>query len=172
MRDASRLFIATDANAEGLLEAAWKAARKPTRGGIPNLICIAEPLYILAKELGNVAERVTVILPWGSLLRAVAAPEVASLWQIASLCSAGASVEIVFSYDPQRDAEEGARLGIGQLSAEYMYSTLPEPYQQAGLHIVSAEKIPQQELPMYETTWAKRLASGRSRDVWRLRAIR
>ena len=106
MRDQSRLFIASDANADGLLETAWKAARKPARGGILNLICIAEPLEVLATELESIAERLTVILPWGSLLRAVAAPEATSLLQIASLCSSKANIEIVFSFDPHRDAAE------------------------------------------------------------------
>jgi len=64
LRDAGRLFIATDANPDALLDTAWKAARKPSRGGIPNLICVSEPLEVLAKELSNVADRLTVILPW------------------------------------------------------------------------------------------------------------
>lgn len=172
MRDARRLFIATDANPDALLDTAWKAARKPSRGGIKNLICVSEPLKVLAKELINVADRLTVILPWGSLLRAVAAPEIVSLHQIASLCSEAADVEIVFSCDPQQDAHERARLGIVQLEERIICSTLPERYQQAGLAVLNAAKISQQELAIYETTWAKRLATGRARDIWRLRAKR
>src|SRR5215470_5134087 len=103
----SRLFIASDANPDALSEIAWRAGRKPARGGVPNLICIAEPLETLATELGAVADRVTIILPWGSLLRAVAAPELLSLRYIASLCILEASVEIVLSYDEQRDARQG-----------------------------------------------------------------
>ena len=172
MRDAGRLFIATDANPDALLDTAWKAARKPSRGGIPNLICVSEPLEVLAKELSNIADCLTVILPWGSLLRAVLAPEIASLHQIASLCSDAAGVEIVFSCDPRQDAQERARLGIVQIEQRIISSTLPELYQQAGLAVLKAEKISQQELAIYETTWAKRLATGRPRDIWRLRARR
>jgi len=172
LRDANRLFIASDSNADGLLDTAWKTTRKPARGGISNLLCIAEPLDILSKELGNVADRVTVILPWGSLLRAVAAPEVASLLQIASLCSSDASIEVVFSCDPQCDAGESARLGISHTDERHIKLTLPELYRQAGLRIVAAAKLPQRELSMYETAWAKRLATGRPRDVWRFCATR
>ncbi|HVH86127.1 MAG TPA: hypothetical protein VM912_05340 [Terriglobales bacterium] len=170
MREPERLFLASDANASGLLETAWKATRKPTRGGVANLICIAEPLDVLAQELSRVADRVTVVLPWGSLLRAVAAPEIASLRQIANLCLPCASLEIVFSYDPQRDLREGARLGLSLLNDEHITSKLPRLYEEAGLSVASVEEIPLRELAKYETTWAKRLATGRCRDVWRIQA--
>jgi len=148
------LFIATDANPDALLETAWKAARKPARGGISNLICIAEPLNVLASEFESVADRITVILPWGKLLRAVAIPEIDSLQHIARLTTCNASVEIVFSYD----------------APQVVRANAPHLYEQAGLQITSLEKIPQRELVAYETTWAKRLAFGKPREVWRIRA--
>ena len=96
IRDPARLFIATDANPDVLLETAWKAGRKPVRGVVPNLVCIAEPLQILATELGAVADRMTVILPWAELLHVVAAPDLPALRNIAALCLPGAGIEIVF----------------------------------------------------------------------------
>ena len=135
------------------------------------MLCIAEPLDVLARELGAVAERITVILPWGSLLRAVAAPELESLRQIAGLCLSNANVEIVFSYD-LHDAREGAPLETGVFDEAHITGTLPRHYAQAGLQIVTVEQIPQRELTTYETTWAKRLAFGRPRKVWRIRATK
>ena len=70
---------------------------------------------VLARELSAVADRITVILPWGSLFRSVAGPEPESLHQIAALCLPGATVEIVFSYDEQRDAHSAIRSGIPEL---------------------------------------------------------
>jgi len=172
VRDQSRLFIASDANTDGLLEIAWKAARKPARGGTSNLICIAEPLDALATELQNLADEVTVVLPWGSLLRAVALPGVASLLQIASLCLAQAHFEVVLSFDRRRDAAELARLGLAHLHERHINSALPNAYEQAGLHVASVDRLPQRELMNYETTWAKRLAISHAREVWRLRGVR
>ena len=110
----------------------------------------------------------TVILPWGSLLRAVALPEPASLLQIASLCAPNAKIEIVLSFDPQRDASEGARLGLADLNETHIRSMLLEIYRQVGLEVACVGTIPQQELSEYETTWAKRLAVGSARNVWRI----
>lgn len=168
-REPSRLFIASDSNAAALTEIAWRAGRKPERGGIPNLICIAEPLDALATELAAVADRITIILPWGSLLRAVAAPEVVSLRNIGRLCLAGADLEIVFSYDAQRDARQVIPLAAGALDEEHI-ATLPRLYEQAALQILAADRLPQKELAAYQTTWAKRIAFGRPRKIWRLRA--
>lgn len=168
MREPGRLLIASDANPSALEEIAWRAGRKPARGGVSNLLCIAEPLDVLANQLGAVADRITVILPWGSLLRAVALPEIVSLGNIARLCLPNAAVEIVISYD-QHDAREGAPLGIARLD-EQSIAALQQPYARAGLEITAAESIPHQQLAGYETTWARRLTYGRQRDVWRIRA--
>jgi 16S rRNA (adenine(1408)-N(1))-methyltransferase len=131
--------------------------------------CIAEPLDALSAEITAVADRITVILPWGSLLRAVAAPELVSLRHIADLCLPDADVEIVLSYDEQRDAREGTWLPAGGLDKEHI-ATLRRLYEQAGLPIVAAERFSQGELADYQTTWAKRLAFGRPRKVCLLRA--
>jgi len=160
-REPDRLFIASDANPSLLLETAWKAGRKPARGGISNLICIAEPLDVLAAELGAVADRVTVILPWGSLLRSVAAPDVnslrsiAGLRSIADLCLPDATIEIVFSYDSERDARERAPLGVSVLDERHMLTTLPRLYEQACLPITLVERLSQKELAKRERPYTQ-----------------
>ena len=152
------------------METAWRAGRKPARGGLSNLICIAEPLHLLATELAAVADRITIILPWGSLLRAVATPEMDSLRQIAHLCVPDASIEIVLSYD-EREAQQGVLSPSVRLNDAHV-ANLTGFYEQAGLKIVVAEQLPQRELADYQTTWARRLAFSRPRKVWRLRARR
>jgi 16S rRNA (adenine(1408)-N(1))-methyltransferase len=165
------MFLATDANPDALLQTASRAARKPPRGGVPNLICIAEPLDVIADDLAGAADRVTVILPWGSLLRALVLPEIASLTHLRRLCALNASVEIVFSYDNKRDASARGPLGAFSVQEPHVRHVLPELYERAGFRVTSVEGISEHELGMYETTWAKRLAFGQRREIWRLRAI-
>ena len=59
-----------------------------------------------------------------------------------------------------------APLGVSGLDEQHNLTTLPRHYERASLPIVVVKGIPQQELVSYETTWAKRLAFGRSREVW------
>jgi 16S rRNA (adenine(1408)-N(1))-methyltransferase len=161
------LFIGSDANAAGLTEVAWRAARKPARGGVSNLICIAEPVDVLARELPAAADRVTIILPWGSLLRAVAAPDLDSLRHISRLCLPGADVDIVLSYDELRDARQGILFPGGAFDYGHI-ARLTRAYREAGIQVETANRLSQKELASLETTWAKRLAFGRPRKVWRV----
>jgi hypothetical protein len=138
---------------------------------VSNLLCIAEPADALTGELPGIADRLTVILPWGSLLRVVASPESASLESLRRLCASNAKVEIVFSYDRKRDAGEGGPLGCGGIEERHVQGVLRESYERAGFRIVSIESISREELVSYQTTWAGRLAFGAPREVWRVRGL-
>lgn len=162
------MHVAVDANAEGLLSAASKAARKPARGGVHNLIFIAEPAETLAYELGAVASRMTVILPWSSLLRTVAMPDMDGLQKLSAVCLSGANIEIVFSYDRSRDARQNAPLALAAINESHV-STLSVLYQEAGLNVDGIQRISLDELKEYDTTWSHRLGFGRPREVWRIR---
>ena len=80
--------------------------------------------------LEGLADRLTVLLPWGSLLRAVALGEVDGLSRLRHLCAPGAAVEIVFGYgDSELPAAGG--LSVARVVARYA---------EAGLE-VSATKV-------------------------------
>jgi len=138
---------------------------------VRSLLCIAEPAETLADELGAIANRVTVILPWGSLLRAVALPDISFLCDLRRLCASDATVEIVFSYDERSDAGQQYRLGFASLQESHVRTVLAETYERAGFRVTSIEAISQPDLRLYQTTWATRLAFGRPREIWRLRLI-
>lgn len=111
------------------------------------------------------------ILPWGTLLKAVAKPEIVSLDHVASLCLNDACIEIVLSYDRDRDVRQMAPVETGELDEKHMLTTLPRCYLDAGLKIVNSQRISGTDLMTYETTWAKRLAFGRPREVWRIQSL-
>jgi 16S rRNA (adenine(1408)-N(1))-methyltransferase len=129
---------------------------------VSNLLCVAEPLDVLAPAMGAIAERLSVILPWGNLLETVAIPRQESLRNLATLCLPHATVEIVLSYD-ERNAE--------RLDDQHVVEILPRLYRHAGLRVRRVEKLGNDDLEKYETTWARRLAFGRSRDIWRILAV-
>lgn len=117
--------------------------------------------------LGPAADRVTVILPWGDLLRAIASMPGEGPRALAALCQPGGHLESVFSLDPERDAGLPGLV----LDASYVHGQLQTAYESSGFRVTSLEPIGPGILASYETTWAKRLAFGRHRAVWRLRAV-
>ena len=167
-----RLFVAVDTNPEALIPTARKAGRKASRGGVANLLCIAEAAEVLGSELPGVADRVSVLLPWGRLLHSVVEPKLEDLASIAALCQQGAKVEVLFSYDAQVDGQGHDGLGTSQLDEHHITDRLPELYGAVGLVVKEVKRVSMAELKGYETTWAKRLGYGRVREVWRIRAVK
>jgi 16S rRNA (adenine(1408)-N(1))-methyltransferase len=113
---------------------------------------------------------VTALLPWGSLLRAFALPDVEALRTVRRLCRPGAALEVILALDDERDATELARLGLAEFSERHLTCELTVAYRDAGFRIDAIERMTREELRALPSTWAKRLAFGRERPVWRVRA--
>lgn len=153
-------MIGVDASAEGLREPSRKAAAKPARGGLANAMFGVLPLERAPGELAGLVDALTVLLPWGSLLRAVALPEPANLSRLRGLCKPGASLRAVFGYGAGDPATVQALPG---LEAEGRVAALIAAYAEAGF-AVSARAMTRTEVGELPTTWAKKLAfSGNER---------
>ena len=159
------LVIGVDAAADGLRAAARRVAAKPARGGLPNAMFGRLSLTDAPGELVGLADGLSVLLPWGSLLRAVARPEPAALCALRALCRPGAAVQIVFGYGAEADAAAMQALELPPLDGRGAATTgaLEASYRAAGFS-VSACLATRDDVRALPTTWAKRLAfSGRER---------
>jgi 16S rRNA (adenine(1408)-N(1))-methyltransferase len=136
------LLIGTDAIADNLRDASRRAAR--------NILFARLSLEDAPAELAGLADTLTVLFPWGSLLRAVAHAEREWLQRLRALCKPGAEVRFVF--EPSSDAR-----------------VLESRYREAGLAL-SGRTMPLDEARALPTTWAKKLGySGRPRTFWEFR---
>ena len=136
------LFIGTDAIADNLRDASRRAAR--------NIVFARLSLEDAPAELAGLADMLTVLFPWGSLLRAVAHAEREALQRLRALSKPGAAVRFVF-----------------ELSSDARF--LERRYREAGLAL-SGRTMPLDEACALPTTWAKKLGySGRPRTFWEFR---
>jgi 16S rRNA (adenine(1408)-N(1))-methyltransferase len=124
----------------------------------------------LPLELSGVADAVTVVLPWGSLLAALVRPSASALTQIRGVCGPGATLTVVISVDAARDAAAARRLGLPPLDAAHLHEALPSAYAAAGFAVTSVRPIDARELAAWPSSWAKRLAHGRPRSALRIEA--
>ena len=85
------LVIGIDPVADALVEASRRAAAPARKGGLPNALFVAAAAESLPAGLHGVATRVTVNLPWGSLLRGALALDDAAAAGIACLAAPGGS---------------------------------------------------------------------------------
>jgi 16S rRNA (adenine(1408)-N(1))-methyltransferase len=153
--------IGVDASADGMREVARRSAAKPARGGLVNAMFGVLPLDRAPGELAGLADVLTVLLPWGSLLRAIALPEPEGLAKLRALCKPQARVQVVFGYGPGDPA--GVR-DLPGLTEEARLAGLVVTYAAAGFDVV-ARRMARREVGELATTWAKKLAfSGSERE--------
>ena len=166
-RDApDRFFVGIDANAAALRRFSGRADRER----LFNLVYVRAAVEALPSELTGVADCVTTILPWGSLLAAIARPSVEVLRCIRALCRPGATLTVVFGLDAGRDRAEAARLGLPPLDGAHLRGVLTSGYAEAGFAVASIRPVDAGELARWPSTWARRLAFGLTRPMIRIDA--
>ncbi|MGE0058537.1 MAG: class I SAM-dependent methyltransferase [Dehalococcoidia bacterium] len=164
--DAESLYVAVDPDAESLAEYAYRAGRKPSRGGTSNALFVIASVEELPQELTGIAALVRVNFPWGSLLRGLVLPEAHVLEALASLGVADARFEFVISYDPEHDIAGLAGETLPPLTEARIDDVLAPPYAAAGLQMDHRRQMSLDEAIALPSTWARRLLHGRRREVF------
>ena len=96
-RHRDTFYVGIDANAERMREASHRGARSAQRGGAPNAAFVAASAEDLPGPLAATADEVTVVLPWGSLLRGVLTADHEMVGRLTGLLRAGGRLELLLS---------------------------------------------------------------------------
>lgn len=150
-----------------MTDASRRAGAKPARGGVENAMFVRTAMETLPGLLAGAADEITINYPWGSLLHAVALPELSGLAGIAGLAKPGAKVTIVINVQPLRDAAQAAKLDLVQAALLHDEGALRTAYARAGLDIVRIGAAADETLPV--TSWGRHLAISK-REAWILEA--
>ncbi len=164
------LSIGIDANATQLAEYSAKAVKKPSRGGLPNVLYVLANAEDLPAELTATADCLTINLPWGSLLSGLVQAEPCLLHSIARAAKPGANLEMVinlaaFISDVPRELQS-----LPVPTVDYICQQLKPRYHECGINIRRAEEIGKDGLRQVGTDWAQRLAYGRQPQAVRISA--
>ena len=151
------LVIGVDASAAGLAQASRRAARR----GPANALFFVEAAERLSDSpLCGTGDLVTVLFPWGSLLRGVLGLDAAALAGVASLLTPSGRVEVLASVVPSDRID-----GLDCLDAR-SEATIRAAWRHARLDLRSMAPASMAELAASGSSWARRL--GPERPVWRL----
>ncbi|MFY0537533.1 hypothetical protein [Nannocystis pusilla] len=153
----STLVIGVDASAEGLREPSRRAAGKPARGGLGNAMFGVLPLERAPGELIGLVDSLTVLLPWGSLLRAVALPEAEGWRGCAGCASRGVAADRI----RLRSRRSAGSASAARIAGGGRAAALVQAYARAGF-TVTARATSREEVGSLPTTWAKKLAYSNS----------
>jgi 16S rRNA (adenine(1408)-N(1))-methyltransferase len=160
----NKFYVGIDANVKPLEKLSTRATRKPSKGGLPNALFVQAAVEDLPRELEGVADEIHILFPWGSLLRAVAAGDELVLRSLFRIARPGCVLEITVGIDAERDRGEIARLGVPDLSIEYLQMLMAK-YKAVGFDPVDCRWLDRPEWSKIETSWARRLNPNVNRLV-------
>jgi len=161
-REPGALVIGIDASAAGMAESSLRAARSPRRGGLPNALFVVAAAEWPPPELAGLADELTILFPWGSLLRGTVALDDTAAAGIARLVRTGGSVEAFVSIT-ERDGLELPPLCREDGPA------IAWRWACHGLKLAVFEPASPELITATDSTWARRLGAGRSRRADRRR---
>ena len=160
------LFLAIDPDADALAEYAFRAGRKPARGGAGNVLFVVASLEDLPAELEGIAATVRVNYPWAGLLRSLLRPTPEAPKAIGRLLKDGGRFEIVMTYDAEHDAAVFGDEGPLRLDLDCIEQKLVPAYSEQSLRVDDARRLAREEALAIPSTWGRRLLHGRPREVY------
>lgn len=154
--------VGVDAIAERLDEVSAKGARKPAKGGRPNVLFVRASAEGPPAELRGRADEIHVLLPWGALLVGTMLAEPAVMGGLASLAApGGAELVVVFNAEVWEDSTPHHMTDLPAVTVEYVHRTLAPAYEQFGIRLSDAQEMAPDEIKALPTTWARKLSHGR-----------
>ncbi len=155
-----KFYIGVDPNVKPLEKPSMKATRKPAKGGLPNAMFVQASVEDLPEEFDGVADEIHVHFPWGSLLGGVLRGEAETLGALRRIAATDCLLEVVTGIDTDRDRSEIDRLGLPEVTDEYLIGRLLPKFEKAGFRAVEIRRLDRSEWMQMETSWARRLAQG------------
>lgn len=144
-----------------------KATKKPAKGGVKNALFVHADGEKLPGELNGLATELSILFPWGSLLKSVVMPEVGFLEGLRRICQPQATIRIVLGYNRRCEPGVAAALELPQLEQTYLCQMVLPVCKQAGF-VMNVRRMERFELKTLPTTWAHRLAYGKDREFFEL----
>ncbi len=166
------LVIGLDPAWQRMTDTAARARRKPAKGGAPNLVLVNTAVEAAPPALDGVADAVTVLMPWGGLLRGVvtAAPEVCG--GLRRLARTAATLEIVIGTSIWRPPVPAELADLPELtpSALAPHGELAARWAATGWAVDGAIVTTSIDENAPVTSWARRLGSSAPEPLLVVRA--
>lgn len=167
--DSDTLYIGIDPARENMFEMSRKITKKPAKGGLSNVLFVVAAAEALPPELSGIADSISVLFPWGTLLEYVIRPSEEMLSNMAGIAKNGAKFEFLTTYSDMYEEGEISRRGLPAIDVAYFQS---ERYttacRNAGFWIEGVAEYDNEYVKQYNSLWAKRLAFGRKRSFFQI----
>jgi len=114
------------------------SANRARREKLTNALFVVASIEAMPVELDGIADRITVLFPWGSLLECISRPEPSTLAALARIARGDATLDVV----------------INRSAASLDVDGLAQRYRATGIAVERLEWVAQSP---YRTTWGARV---------------
>jgi 16S rRNA (adenine(1408)-N(1))-methyltransferase len=160
------LFVGIDAVGEAF-------ARSAARKRLPaNARFVVGDATRPPEALERRASEVYVNFPWGSLLRALAAPDPDPFARVVALLRPGGVLRTLLNLSAVADRSYAERLELPSLDDADVEGRLVPGWRAAGLDDVRWRRLAPGEDPPWRTSWGQRLVRGSGRETLLVEAVR
>lgn len=159
--DPDQFVVGIDTLDEPMGETAAKAARKPAKGGRPNLVLVRASIEALPEELVGIADHIYVQLPWGRLLEGIVLADEAVVGGLRALGRSGAHLSVTLNGEIWVDSTPARYAALPVPTVEYVAEVIAPSFAAVGIDIGPARLLSADETQGLRTTWARRLSHAR-----------
>ena len=150
-REPDTLVLGLDASASAMAEASRRAARPARKGGLANALFVVAAAEALPPELSGRASLVSVLFPWGSLLRGCLGLDDTVAGGVAGLVAPGGRLELLLA-PAERDGLEGV-----PTTETGIIRAATRAFARHGLRVLTARAATPAEVAATGSSWARRL---------------
>lgn len=160
----NHLFVGIDSNDGPLFHPAWKKKRKVPRGGLPrdNLQLVHSSIQSLPDSLTNVANRISINFPWGSLLNDLTSGCESIIEKVATLAKPEAEFSVLLNASIYHDPSYVDRLQVANMLEPAQQEKLRRVLIRAGFRGIQIDPMPNMDR---RTSWGQHLTLGSNRKV-------
>lgn len=163
LEDEGTLYIGIDPSEKQLEIYSKKANRKKLK----NVLFVLGSIEQLPDELNSIADKIFIILPWGSLLEAIVRPTKESVENLVSMLKKEGDIEILFGYHKESEPGETERLDLPEINEKLIEEEIYPVFSAFGNFSMEVfERLEKEDLKNIETTWGKKLTFGKDRPIF------
>ena len=137
--------------------------REINRKKLKNATLINSSIENYQPEVENYFDKITIILPWGNLLKYTVTVDSDFFLKIIIWLKKVGNIEIIFGFNEELEEKETNRLILTELTDKEIefirnkYQKLPQT------QLLEFKELSNKELKNFETSWAKKLSFGADR---------
>jgi 16S rRNA (adenine(1408)-N(1))-methyltransferase len=142
--------------------------REINRKRLQNALLINSSIENFKPEVKNFFDQISIILPWGNLLKYTATADKKFFTEIGEMLKNEGTIEIIFGFNEELEEKETKRLNLTELT-EKEVTYLKALYENLSLfRLEEFREATYRELENFETSWAKKLSFGKDRKYLKI----